>query len=296
MTTDWKQLFNEALRADAPRYLESVERIEEQRQTRTIDLTRPTVIHYEPDYSLPNDPVPPGTISLLIGYDEAEILERFAEVYNTPSKDRCAALSKDIESIASRVTGPLTALRLDPQIDAIKVATSALLDSDAMADFRYRGKVLIHSLSPVLGLPFIKMDLPYNGGPLEDEEFTLLQYLKSSESPRLDAVVVIRSPNLTEVERQALAALPANAAELNIGNPTLAILPTTTATILLVAVIFATPTITACGAGAAAAIMKEMNKVVPLEEEVLNLGPVPTAAALLAARERAFSRALSKIE
>jgi hypothetical protein len=268
MATAWGEAFGEALRENAEDVVDAIGRIQDNRRSRLPVITRPTVLRYSPVGESDADLVAPGTLTVFLGRRGDALLAEVSEIYAAASSDRSQQFADRLRDIGTETRAAAT--------EGVEATVTEMIASDVLVDVRYRGTTIIHSLTLVHGLPIVAILLPYNGGTISEQEFSLWQYRRNEDAPLLDAVVVLRSPELTPEEDAALRDLPPEAEDVNIGSPVQGILPLTTATILLVAVVFATPTITAtAGAGLSAVATAER-----VREEVPKLGPLPTAAAL----------------
>jgi hypothetical protein len=281
------RVFRQAATSNAGAVLEGITRVGEERTTRMVRLATPTVVHYTPSADVPTDLTPPGTVTVFIAPSGDPFLADVADAYTRADADRITALAQTFTDTLSRLSTRLGGQNI-AGVPTVELAADDLVALDVVADLQYRGKVLAHSLGLVFDLPFMKMSLPYNGGPLTDTDFSLIEYYKPNAQSSLEAIVVVRRPALTEAEEEALDLVPAELEELNVGHE-VAIFPAILTTALLVVAATTLTTITICGGRAATSLHDAMNDVPTiLEDEIRDLGPIPTAHALLALRQRAF--------
>jgi hypothetical protein len=97
-------------------------------------------------------------------------------------------------------------------------AAAMLRESQVSADIRYGGTTVAPNmfvrnefgLSPVL--------LPYNGGPISPNGFSLCEHYQPNSEIQLEALAVRNFPPLSEVEKAALDRIPPDQGELNVGT------------------------------------------------------------------------------
>jgi hypothetical protein len=82
----------------------------------------------------------------------------------------------------------------------------------------YAGKTLSTAFQVHRTLPVNFAFLPYLGGKLKHDSFKLTQYAKGHPKP-LEALVVLRKPELTRVERDLLKKIPPSKVDMMIGDP-----------------------------------------------------------------------------
>jgi hypothetical protein len=126
-----------------------------------------------------------------------------------------------------------------------------------------------------MGVVFVPM--PYNGGSLEGVEFTLIKRSRADLATDLKAFIVRCAPELTEAEKAALALLPPDANDLNVGRAAMCYAITgVTVVLVVIAATYACP-------GSAP-------RVALTDDEITQLGPELTARKLLQLRRAALER------
>jgi hypothetical protein len=127
-------------------------------------------------------------------------------------------------------------------VDLAREAHEAFLEALAAAAEASPGAapahiVTVHLGRRILGAPIALRAgdaygdvFPYTGGALEDDLFELVDHPANDGSPRPAGLVIVHSPQLTEVERRALALVPADTQEMMISSQPM-LIPTTAAAV-----------------------------------------------------------------
>ena len=146
-------------------------------------------------------------------------------------------------------------------------------------DVRYGPKELSRTLTLPEGAEVGLMVFPYNGGAIDDEDFMLIQYHQVGETVEYPTLLVKVPPDLTEVEIEAMRAVPSDRIGINIGEASCC--PAVTA-LVLIAVALATH------AGIWQEMGNQMNNVHLSESQIERLGPLASAQELVAVRREIF--------
>lgn len=163
----------------------------------------------------------------------------------------------------------------DKPIPTLDAASDAVLASPMHFDVRYGSKVLSRTLTLPEGAEVCVLVFPYNGGELNEKDFALDQYHRAGETVEYPTLLVKVPPKLSEVELEAIRAVPADQFGINIGEASCC--PAVTA-LVLIAVALATH------AGIWQEIGDQMNKVHLTESQIKRLGPMASAQELVALR------------
>jgi hypothetical protein len=209
-----------------------------------------------------------GSIMLFWARPGSEIVPRLERAYAEGDRE---TLSEVNEIIASQLA--------DEPIPTLDDASDAVLTSPMHFDVRYGSKVLSRTLTLPDGAEVCLVVLPYNGGELNEKDFALDQYHRAGESVQYPTLLVKVPPKLSEVELEAIRAVPADQIGINIGETSCC--PAVTA-LVLVAVALATH------AGIWQEIGDQMNKVRLTESQIARLGPMASAQELVAVRREIF--------
>ncbi|NEN04667.1 hypothetical protein G3T36_02175 [Diaminobutyricibacter tongyongensis] len=167
----------------------------------------------------------------------------------------------------------------DEPIPTLDAASDAVLASPMHFDVRYGTKVLSRTLTLPEGAEICLLVFPYNGGDLNEEDFALDQFHRAGETVEFPTLLVKVPPKLSEVELEAIRAVPADQVGINIGEASCC--PAVTA-LVLIAVALATH------AGIWQEIGDQMNNVRLTESQIARLGPMASAQELVAVRREIF--------
>jgi hypothetical protein len=202
---------------------EATRLVEEDRTRRTRHRSTPKILEFPADaYSgLPRDAlVPlPGTISLFLAPHGSDFLQNFENALATLDvrelQKLFGLLGAQLADAATRVGSPAQ-------------QASTLIASPTILDFGYGRKTLAENISLPAAIQFAPLAFPYNGGPLDLDQFFLDEWFYPGKRSPVDTLVVKANPVLSDVEKSALAAVPASELDANVGKlPVLPFLPTT---------------------------------------------------------------------
>jgi len=92
-----------------------------------------------------------------------------------------------------------------------------IMSAPVFADIRYGGMTVNSGVFVPKGVDMAVIILPYNGGRLASEGFTLVEHHKEGTEQQLEAVVMRADPELTDAERAALNMVPKEQLVRNVG-------------------------------------------------------------------------------
>lgn len=241
------------------------------KERRPIRVLRPQVITIPED--APTDVLtPPGTVQLFIGFRGTKTFVRCRRVYEAQDFSNLERLQQDIRRQGQD-------LALVSVMDAAKMAQSAM----TIADFRYGGLTLLSDVFLPKNIDVSAAALPYNGGPIDGRSFSVVEYVKDENECEYEYFVVVRPPKLTDIEKAALSAIPADMSEVNIASAP-EILAATPAVVIWF--VLATLGGAVCFTDIAAAL----NEIHLDEKDILRLGARGSAAELVQLRREVFER------
>jgi len=207
----------------------------------------------------------PGTMTVFVGRKGTRAIE-----------DVRAALTGqgDISKVLLRLRGSIRA----PTHSAF---VEMMLQQPVFADIRYGGEVLNKGIFLPKDFDLVLSVLPYNGGRLARDGFSLVEHYSENSDAGLSALVVQVSPPLTAAESAALRLVPEDQLVLNVGSA----IDCQTTYWFAAGIAFGIVT----GAGvtvlALAALMMAPGEEVHLTSDEINgLGPAASARTLLARR------------
>jgi hypothetical protein len=108
-------------------------------------------------------------------------------------------------------------------------------DLPTLTDIRYKDKTLVNFFAVTEDFRVNFQLFAYNGGFLDHEAFSLIEHYKSDSDPRLTCILILRPPQLSELEAQALELVPPELSEGNISSSLIAIIPAVVAFVTAVA-------------------------------------------------------------
>jgi len=107
-------------------------------------------------------------------------------------------------------------LQLEPP--SLSKAAEQIIEAPVYFDLRYGGKTLATTIALINGSTIGSILLPYNGGQLRDEDFSIIEYYRSEPPAGYDYLLIKCPPHLSDIEQKAVDAVPADQLELNIGS------------------------------------------------------------------------------
>lgn len=113
---------------------------------------------------------------------------------------------------------------------SLEEAKEEFIESDTFFDLRYDGKVLAESLWESTEEKFGLVILPFSGGRINGNEFTIVEHFLDQDSKDCSpyqVLIVVCQPILSDIEKRALEAVPPEMDEIKIGRlgPVVQILP-----------------------------------------------------------------------
>lgn len=218
----------------------------------------------------------PGTITLILARKGSRILDEIraaAGAGNGADQQLTARLRAQ-----SRGRTPL------PLEDALEL----LKTQPVIADVRYGGITVASNYFVPDDADYTAVILPYNGGRLARQGFTLVEHWREDVDCPLQAVALRHAPALTPAERAALEQVPADQLELNVGRAYMC-------WALSVIAIAALVTLVAiCTYGPEEDDDHDGPNDHLSEDDILALGPAVTARQLLALRRRKLEGTMKK--
>lgn len=214
------------------------------------------------------DPLP-GSIFVFWAHQGSELIPALERAYATGDESLLNRLSKDF-SKANKARKVLP----------LEEATKSLIEAPVQFDLEYAGKTLVSSLALADGIEFGAIGLPYNGAPLNDADFRIVERHHAFARGGYDILVVKTPPELTDIERATLEALPEHKLDLSIGDTSLC--PGITVAVLIVVALVT------CANGGCTGIRDRLAEVTLSDDQIRRLGTLSSATELLAMRREVF--------
>lgn len=146
----------------------------------------------------------PGTVTLFLARKGSPVLDEI----------RAAASGGQDQQLTARLRAQSkgrTPLPLNRALEMLKA-------QPVFADVRYGGLTLASNYFVPGDAACSAVVLPYNGGRLARQGFTLVEHWRAADDSPLQAVALLHAPPLTAAEKAALEQVPADQLELNVGK------------------------------------------------------------------------------
>lgn len=164
------------------------------------------------------------------------------------------------------------------------VYAQMVVDSDVFANIRYGGTDLSKGILLHRGVDLVAFSFPYNGGRLDAEGVTLVEFFRGDGADEFEGLVVQMSPPLTAAEQTALDALADEETIQNVGDSLSC--SHTTYFVVGAAALFVMAGAAIVGVAVLVAVKAEDDATHLTDEQVRDLDPSASARELLAIRRR----------
>jgi len=212
---------------------------------------------------------PPGSINIYWSHSGSTLIKELKEAYVTRDENALGSLSSQL----------VTAWK-ERRVRSIPEAARLAIEAPLVFDIRYGGKTLAESLwAPEEGCG--TLTLPYNGGPLQLENFSVVAYLlEKTREASPEVLIVVAPPVLTDLEKQALGTIPSQFSEMLIGRSPVA------CTVLVTIVVFVAvvTVVTTC----CQPFHDKLAEVELTDQALQEFGPMLSLAKLLEVRAKIF--------
>jgi hypothetical protein len=212
----------------------------------------------------------PGSITLFWAPRGSELLRELTYAYLAHDRGR-------VEEVGRRAAD----LFMARELRTLSEAVEELVAAPVFFDLRYAGKTLAANLWPARDGGLGSLVFPYTGGELRPEDFVAVSYASDRRAELCDVLVVVCPPQLTDLERATLDAVPPAAREMFVAS-SVALIPTLAyLAVIAVAVITAA---TAC----CPAFHDRLSQLVLPPEMLEELGPALSVGELITLRSEIF--------
>jgi hypothetical protein len=195
-------------RAAFPDIIELLTEVAREKASRPVRIRRLSVQDYKPSSLLPRKQIAlSGTVTLFVGRKDSELFRNVVAALRDPSR-------MDDRAMAARLDGCFAARKPTPLEDIV----SSIRCQPIIADLRYGGATLVENIVLPEGAELAVIPLPYNGGRLAEDGFSVAEYYTEDRDAELEMLVVRNEPPLTDAERAALAAVPDDMLAVNVGQ------------------------------------------------------------------------------
>ena len=250
---------------------ESLGRLEADKHSRHIRKSNPAVLTCDLEGDSRTLLPPPGSVALFFAKKHSDLLRELEYSYVANDLERLRSLEETIEQdLESR------------PVITLEQAVSKFIEGPSYFDFSYGSRTLASNLGLTNGVDFGSLVLAYNGGKLNAQDFTIVEYNKR-DTQEYDFLVVKRQPILTDFETKALEAVPPNLLEHNIASSGFG--PVGIWPAVIIKVVLVTIAGTLCFQ-----LDGDLAKISLSAREIESLGSAATARELLNLRREVFAK------
>ena len=210
-----------------------------------------------------------GSIVLFWGAPESDVIPQLEQAY----------AEGDTHTLRRLSDAAVHQMERQP-VGSLEEGVEAVLTSPMYFDLVYGTKVLASSLVLPRDNEYGAIAFSYNGGPIDEAEFKLVQHCVGEAEVEYRTLLLKVNPDLTAIEREALHAVPVDQSSINIGDATLCPF----VTCALVAIVIALVT----RAGIYDEMRSQLDAVTLSDSQLERLGPLASARELVALRREIF--------
>lgn len=176
------------------------------RESRLIRSVKPEVITFESSGEDNLAPLP-GSVLMVAGRKGNAIFEDLRRAFRASDRTQLSSLGKQLITMVQR-----------RKVVSVAQAVRLIKNAPSLFDLRYRSTTLAPNISLVGGVEIGTISFPYNGGHLNDDEFSIVEYHQAETERDYDVFLVKRSPDLSELERSMLEQVAETSDMLNLGS------------------------------------------------------------------------------
>lgn len=212
-----------------------------------------------------------GSIVLFWGRPDSDVISQLEKAYASGDRRTLRKLSDDAAKQMERYP-----------VASLEDGVEAVLASPMYFDLVYGSKELARSLVLPDGIEYGAIAFAYNGGEIDEKAFRLVQHTAGDNEVEYRTLLVRVAPDLSQLEREALAAVPADQRFVNIGEASVC----PAATVALVTIVVALVT----KAGMWDEMRTRLDEVTLSDSQIRTLGSLATARELVALRREVFEQ------
>ncbi len=266
----------------SPEFQRAFVQVSEEAGTRPVRTCRCVVVEIS-GKAKANDfaHVTPGTVTAFVAQEGEPLLSKLIETIEANNSKEFNSANDQIQRMETELFSKRAASVISPESKRQAIPS--------FAEISYANKTLVSYIHVNEILRVNVHPFPYNGGNLDKNKFSMIEYYRADSDKPLTCVLVIRHPKLSKIEREALRLVPSGSPN-NIAASLVA--PLTPA--LLEFVLIATPYAAQwlvnefvrflIGAVALASIPDDVLRSKDFQRKVKSLPPEVTAAELLRLR------------
>lgn len=159
----------------------------------------------------------PGTITAFVGREGEPLLGSLTGAITDGNSAAFNRATDQIQQMMAELSREMARTRRDPASRARIDSSSPRQAYPSIAEITYANKALISHVYAGEVLRVNVHAFVYNGGHLDPEAFSMNEYYLPESRTPLVCVLVVRQPQLSEIEREALRLVPSGASANNIG-------------------------------------------------------------------------------
>ena len=194
---------------DSPEFRRAFVQVSQEKATRPVRPCRCVVVEI-PEMAQTDDfaHVAPGTVTAFVARVGEPLLATLTETIQANGSEEFNLVSDQIKKMAAELS--------------LKIAGAGIYDESqpraipSIAEISYANKTLVSHVHVDDILRVHVHAFPYNGGYLNRNQFSMVEYYRAGCDKPLICVLVIRQPKLSEIEREALRLVPSDSSANNI--------------------------------------------------------------------------------
>ena len=194
---------------DSPEFRRAFVQVSQEKATRPVRPCRCVVVEI-PEMAKTDDfaHVAPGTVTAFVARVGEPLLAKLTETIQANGSEEFNLVTDQIKKMAAEVSR--------------KIAGAGIYDESqpraipSFAEISYANKTLVGHVHVDDILRVHVHAFPYNGGYLDRNQFSMVEYYRAGCDTPLICVLLIRQPKLSEIEREALRLVPSDSSANNI--------------------------------------------------------------------------------
>jgi hypothetical protein len=204
---DLNEFLTKAL--DSPEFRRAFVQVSQEKAIRPVRPCRCVVVEL-PEKAQTDDfaHIAPGTVTAFVARVGEPLLATLAETIQANSSEEFSLVSDQIKKMAAGLS--------------LKIAGAGIYDESqpraipSIVEISYANKTLVSHVHVDDILRVHVHAFPYNGGYLNRNQFSMVEYYRAGSDTPLICILVIRQPKLSEIEREALRLVPSDSSANNI--------------------------------------------------------------------------------
>ena len=195
---------------DSPHFQRALLQVSQEKATRPVRPCSCVVVEI-PEAAQANDfaHITPGTVVAFVAREGEPLLHNLMEAIAANNSKGFTLATDQIKRMGAELSRKISA--------AGNYAESQPQQFPSFAEIAFANKTLTSQVYIDDLLRVHAHTFPYNGGHLDRDAFSMMEYYLAGSRTPLTCVLVIRRPKLGEIEREALRSVPSGSSANNIG-------------------------------------------------------------------------------